>query len=285
MTTDTTPANFPLRTLQQWMQTVLVNPITFDDGHPAELLPEEYQEGIEKIIAPSSRLTSRQRLAIYQRGYLARLRDCMAGQFKGLQHALGEQLFTAFADEYLQKYPSASYTLADLGSRFAMFLEETRPDKDLPENEREDWPDFMIELAQLEYLLVQAFDATSEEGITYAQADAPDANLRLIPHLHLLSLRFPTAYYLQAVHRNEAPPLPYPQPTFAALTRKDYQLGLFHLNPSQYQLLHFIQNNTGTIPQLIEAFITHYSIPKQEFLEVWPTWRNNWVESGFFCVY
>lgn len=282
MMIDTATSDFPLHILQQWMQTVLVNPITFDDEHPAELLPEEYQEGIEKIIAPSSRLNSRQRLAIYQRGYLARLRDCMASQFKGLQHALGEQLFTAFADEYLQKYPSASYTLADLGSRFAIFLEETRPDKDLPQNEREDWPDFMIELAQLEYQLVQTFDAHSEEGIHYAIPNTPEENLQLIPHLILLSHRFPTTQYLQAVHRDEKPPLPFPQQTYAALTRKDYQLGLFHLNPSQYQLLHFLQNNTGTLPQLIEGFITNFSIPKQEFLEVWPTWRNKWIEAGFF---
>jgi len=73
----------------------------------------------------------------------------MASQFKALEYALGESLFKGFADQYLQANPSQSYTLMDLGKNFSSYLEATRPDKEY--SEKEDWPDFMIELAAFEY--------------------------------------------------------------------------------------------------------------------------------------
>jgi hypothetical protein len=52
-----------------------------------------------------TRLSAAQRLAIYQRGYFARLLQCLEGQYKALCHALGKELFDDFSKEYLRKYP------------------------------------------------------------------------------------------------------------------------------------------------------------------------------------
>lgn len=284
MTAKEAEKNIPLSLVQQWMQTVLVNPLGNPGGHPSELLPQYLQGDIENIIAPSSRLTGRQRLAIYQRGYLARLRDCMAGQFKGLQYALGEVLFQAFADEYLQQYPSVSYTLADLGKRFAAFLQQTRPDANAPESEREDWPDFMIELAQLEYALVQIFDEESPEGIEYATDITNDNDLKLAPLFHIFSFRFPTAHYLQAVHKNENPQLPFPANSLLAVTRKEYQIGLFHLNPMQYGFLTYLQQHPQPVSQALQQFAAHNQIGLESLQNLWPVWRSKWIESGFFVT-
>ena len=151
----------PLKSLQNWMQSVLINPLGSTQDAPFTKLPPEYQNGnLEDIINPSKKQSARQRLAIYQRSYLARLRDCMANQFPVLEYALGEELFQLFADQYLQLYPSQSYTLMDLGERFSDFLERTRPDAD--QEEKEKWPDFMIELAQFEYTMLSIFDEKTE---------------------------------------------------------------------------------------------------------------------------
>lgn len=275
---------FPLKTLQQWMQTILVNPLGTDGQLPAELLPQNLQDDIEKVITPSSRLSGRQRLAIYQRGYLARLRDCMAGQFKGLQYALGDELFEAFADEYLQQYPSASYTLADLGKRFGQFLQETRPDRDAPENEREDWPDFMIELAQLEYTLLQVFDAAEPQDIHFVANDTDDNLLQLAPIFSLMAFRFPVNPYFQAVLRNENPQLPFEQKSYLALTRKDFNIGMFNLNALQYAFLDYLQASPQPIPLALENFAIKNQLNHAELLDLWSIWKGKWVEVGFFAL-
>lgn len=266
------------------MQTVLVNPLGTDGEHPSALLPLHLQDDIEKVIAPSSRLSGRQRLAIYQRGYIARLRDCMAGQFKALQYALGDELFQAFADEYLQQYPSVSYTLADLGRRFGQYLQETRPDKDLPANEREDWPDFMIELAQLEYALLKIFDAHQPQNLKYATIETPDALLQPAPILQLFAFAFPVNQYYQAVHRNEKPTLPFVQKSYLAVTRKNYQLGMFSLNPLQFAFLQHWQANMQPIPQALVQFANANGLDILELQPLWQIWRAKWVDCGFFVA-
>ena len=142
-----------LAALQQWLQGCILQPD-----------PKAQARAVEEHIAPSPTLTPQQRLAIYQRGYLARLRECMAGQFKALHHALGEALFADFVEEYLRVYASRSPTLSDLGDRFTRFLQETRPDATEPPERRELWADFMVELARYEWDVYQKFDAPGHEG-------------------------------------------------------------------------------------------------------------------------
>jgi len=180
----------PLKTLQEWMQKVLVNPFGTQDA-PFKLLPDTFQEDIEKIITPSSRLSARARLAIYQRGYLARLRQCMQEQFSALNYALGDKLFHAFADQYLQVYPSRSYTLGDLGNHFIKYLQETRPDRDAPLDQKEDWPDFMIELVQLELAINSIFDR-EVAAIFPPTQKINDNQLTLNPCLEIFAFQFPT---------------------------------------------------------------------------------------------
>ena len=112
-----------LKEIQQWMQQALLSP--YSTQNPST----------EQVICSSERLSAQQHLAIYQRSYVARLRECMAKQFEALQYALGKELFQQFVDQYLQTYPSKSYTLIHLGKYFADFLEETRPDKNQEEKE------------------------------------------------------------------------------------------------------------------------------------------------------
>ena len=101
--------------IQQWMQDQLLHP-QFGGDYTA-------------YVNSTSKLSAKQHVQIYQRSYIARLRDCMIAQFPALSHALGKQLFLQFADLYLLVYPSKSYTLGDLGQHFGAFLEEHAPIK------------------------------------------------------------------------------------------------------------------------------------------------------------
>ena len=120
--------------------------------------PEINFANAKDFINDSSRLSAEIHLSIYRQSYIARLRECMKNQFSALAFALGEELFQMFADQYLESYPSGSYTLNNLGKNFPAFLEETRPDAE--SEEKESWIDFIIELAKFEYSLSESLTNT-----------------------------------------------------------------------------------------------------------------------------
>lgn len=269
----------PLKQLQHWMQTVLVKPFGTQDA-PFKLLPADFQDDLEKIITPSSRLSARARLAIYQRGYLARLRQCMQEQFSGLNYALGEDLFRAFADQYLQVYPSTSHTLGDLGNQFIKYLQATRPDRNAPPDQKEDWPDFMIELVRLELAINTIFDK-KVSAVDYPTEKTADRYLVLNPCLEIFAFQFPTLAYYQAFRNQEKPELPFADPSFAALNRHNFQMGAFHLNPAQYYFLKQLKEGQS-ISEAQENIRQQFQTTTEKVKVLWGKWKTVWVESGFF---
>ena len=124
----------------------------------------------------------------------------MREEFPVLKHALGEEVFDAFAVGYLQQYPSRSYTLFQLAANFPQYLAETRPDAGAAEGLPADWPDFVVDLARLELTFNEVFDGSGVEGEHLLEADpllaiTPERLLesRLVgvPSLRLLVLRSP----------------------------------------------------------------------------------------------
>ncbi len=279
-----TGAGFPLASVQRWMQAVLTHPDSIgaalreESAHAALPLTAD---DVEQLIAPSTRLTGGQRLAVYYRSYFARLLECLEGQFKVLRHALGDELFRDFALEYLRAYPSRSYTLGELGAYFAAFLAETRPDRDAPPAERETWPDFMIDLARLERAAFTLFDAPGHEGQLPLAPTVADADLRLAPCFALLRFRYPVNAYYQAVYHGAAPGLPPAQPSFLAITRVEYQLGMFELTPLQYGFLYTLRQS-----QLVEEALAQLAAqPGLDAIQaqaLWQSWREPWLATGFF---
>ena len=259
----------PLKDLQAWMQQMIIDPQGAGEA-PA---------GLESIIKPSSKLSGRQRLNIYQRAYVARLRDCMAKQFSALEYALGKDLFQRFADEYLEAHPSTSYTLMDLGARFADFLEATRPDKD----QRESLPDFMIELIQFEYHLNTLFDVKADENYLLADAATPDDRLQLIPVFELFAFRFPINWYYTEFINSRDPDLPFPRASYSVIKRHNYRLGMFELRPEQYLFLRDLKAGRYVI-EAKQMIVERHDDQATQLNEVWPHWRKAWISAGFFRV-
>ena len=71
------------------------------------------------FIKPNDRLTSFERLEIYNRQYWFRLRDCFNDDYTGLRAILGDRRFERMAVAYLERHPSECFTLRNLGSKFA----------------------------------------------------------------------------------------------------------------------------------------------------------------------
>ncbi|MCI0462277.1 MAG: DNA-binding domain-containing protein [Gemmataceae bacterium] len=239
-----------LERIQRWLQTVLMHPEGVAEGIASAAAREHLDVGpdeVEQVVTRSRTLTAMDRLAIYGTAYYARLLECLREEFPVLVHALGEELFDAFAVDYLQKYPSRSYTLNNLATSFPRYLAETRPEPDDGEGSLTGWPDFLIDLATLELTFSEVFDGPGVEGeqlLGTAQLQAvpaerwPETRLVSVPCLRLLSLRYPVHEYYASVRRKQDPPPPDPADTFLAVTRWDYVVRHYPLSRPEYEVLH-----------------------------------------------
>lgn len=196
-----------------------------------------------EIVAPSARLSPEERLGIYHRGYHLRLLECLRAMHPALVHALGADLFDEFALGYLEEHPSVNRSLFELNAAFAAYLQAHRPDRDGPD---EVWPDFLVDLARLERAFLEVYEGLgTEERWTPSAADLPDepadAVVALAPCVRLIASRFPVAGYLVAVRAGEDPPVPLPEPSAVALTRRNYQVVLLPMSPEELCLLEALE--------------------------------------------
>lgn len=257
-----------LAAAQHWMRQALVRP------HRAG--------NASAWLSGGGRLDAVAGLAVYQRGYVLRLANCMREQFPALCHALGQSLFDDFVAGYIERHPPESHTLYDLGRRFPDDLEDTRPDADQPPEGREGWIDFMIDLARFERAVFVLFDAPGHEGRPFADAGTPDDALRLQPAFTLGAYRYPVAAYYHAVRQREAAPLPSAAPSFVALVRTDYLTRTIPLTEPHFRLLAAMADGAG-VAAALEAVAEHLGVTADEARRGWEsTVRNRWLDWGFF---
>jgi len=268
--------NFSLEQLQTWMQGMLVHHVPVVEG-----VDNTSPIHIDDVICASEKLSAVSHLDIYRYSYIDRLRSCMQSQFSTLSYALGKELFEMFADQYLDVYPSESYTLNTLGEKFPAFLEETRPDAD--QEEKESWPDFMIELAQFEYDLSLIFDQQKHDENIDPDFDTADASLKLRPVFHLFHHQFPICnYYLEHIQGKE-PELPFPQVSYCVVIRRNYKLGLFNIKPAQHYFLGCLQSGND-IEIAKQQLVNKFNFNRADFDNIWPEWKRYFIDSGFFVA-
>jgi len=279
-----------LETLQRWFQAVITDPAGVAAGVDSGAAREEIDvaaDKVKQVILPSRRRTSLQRLAVYGNAYFARLLDCMREMFPILCQALGEELFDEFALDYLQTYPSQSYTLNRLADRFVPFLEETRPEPEADGSAS--WADFIIDLAHLEWSIEQVFDGpgieqrailTPELLAGIDPDDWPLARLQPAPSLRLLAFSFPVNDYYTAVRNDEEPSPPAPQPCYLALHRIEFVVRRFPLSRPQYELLSAILEGEPVGEAITRA--AQVAPDVEQLATEMHDWFEEWTAAGFF---
>ena len=165
-----------------------------DDGRSIAAIAASY-------MSPNNRLTSFERLEIYNRQYWFRLIAAVSEDYPTLNAVLGTKRFDALVLAYLGEHPSTSWTLRDLGAKLPAFLKA--------------WPEFggrrhrlAVDVANLELAYVDAFDGRHLNPLTAEEAQAIGADSRLLlqPHLRLLELAYPVDNLVLAV-KKETPEL------------------------------------------------------------------------------
>jgi hypothetical protein len=162
---------------------------TSDEGSSVGAIAASY-------ISPNDRLSSFERLEIYNRQYWFRLISAVSEDFPILNAVLGPRRFDPLILAYLNKNPSTSWTLRDLGAKLPHFL-ESHPELAGRRHR------FAVDVARLEWAYVDAYDRKHLTPIATeeAQAIGPDSKLSLQPHLQLLALSYPVDGLVLAVKK------------------------------------------------------------------------------------
>lgn len=173
--------------IQRRMAAAVMHPLT-----RSETMPRKRRDGIsnkteaDAIIKPNDRLTSFERLEIYNRQYWFRLYSAFEEDFPGLQAILGRAKFDALMRAYLTDCPSESFTLRNLGSRLESWL--GRHPEHLGSHRR-----LALDMVRLEWAHIEAFDSEERPRLSAKKLAAIDENstLHLQPHLRVLALSYP----------------------------------------------------------------------------------------------
>ena len=134
------------------------------------------------FIRPNDRLTSFERLEIYNRQYWFRLFSSFEEDFPGLKAVVGNRKFQPLMRAYLETHPSRSFTLRNLGSSLVGWLKQN-PQYTHPHT------DSAIAMAALEWAHIEAFDNESRAPLSpdeIASLNA-DSHIALQPYLRLLA--------------------------------------------------------------------------------------------------
>src|SRR5206468_12490016 len=98
------------------MAAAVMMPLTQDEDMRSHAPDGRSMDAVAaSFIAPNSRLTSFERLEIYNRQYWYRVLGALREDFPGLRAVFGSRRFEALSVAYLAQHPSRSFTLRNLG--------------------------------------------------------------------------------------------------------------------------------------------------------------------------
>jgi hypothetical protein len=288
-----------LQEIQRTMARAVMQPLTASerrqnkapDGRPMRAYAARF-------IKPNDRLTSFERLEIYNRQYWFRVLSSMAEDFPGLRAVLGGRRFEAMSKAYLVDCPSRSFTLRNLGGHLEAWLRK-HPKWAGPKQK------LALDIVRLEWADIEAFDGKAEPALRPEDLPGgadPKLRLKLQPYVELLSLSYPVDDLLlevrkfeedtdfasnafterrkrtrvQAVHKLK------PQAIFLAVHRLDDSVYFRRIDREEFEILSAIRSGK-TLEQAITAALKKSRVLPAERATSVQRWFQNWATLGWFC--
>jgi hypothetical protein len=284
--------------LQRRMAEAVMLPLTRND-----VMQQKTRDGrsmkseAAAFIKPNDRLTSFERLEIYNRQYWFRLLSAFAEDFPGLAAVVGQAAFDKLTRAYLADCPSQSFTLRNLGSRLESWLREHAEHA----GKR---PELALDVVRLEWAYIEAFDNAAERALTLADLGQLDggSQLSLQPHLRLLHLLHSVDDFVIDVHRRQASQSVASNAVTeakrsrsrrvpASVKRGDIFLGVHRyenavyykrLDCEEYLLLQALDGGS-TLGEALDHAFASSPLPEDERPARVQAWFANWAELGWFC--
>lgn len=288
-----------LKQIQQRMAAAIFTPLTRNQRmKPRNSHGRSMHAEAREFIKPNDRLSSFERLEIYNRQYWFRVLDALAADFPGLRAIVGERSFERLSRAYLAECPSISYTLRNLGSRLPAWLRR-HPRYAHPREA------LALQMARLEWAHIQAFDAAAERALGPEDLLEvnPDLTMTLQPHIRLLQLSYPLDDLLTEVREDlkhdtdiasnsgstqrKAHPavLPIerlkPQPIYLALHRRQYVVCCRRLEREAFRILRALQRRER-LGTALERGGHGSALARHELAPHIQAWFADWSQMGWF---
>ncbi len=288
-----------LRDFQRLMAGAVMRPLTSSERmQPRWTDGGSTKQAVARFIKPNDRLTSFERLEIYNRQYWFRILDCFYDDYPGLRATLGNRRFERLARAYLVRYPSQSFTLRNLGQHLEKFLCD-EPNWTSPHEK------VALDMARFEWAQVVAFDGEAKTPVTpddLLGLKPSEIRLRLQPYITLLQLSYPVDDLILAVkkrdamrgeasnavdHRHKETPrktiLRFKLQTIhVAVHRQDNSLYYKRLEPEAFRILTSLARGATLERACLNAFKA-----EEPSTENWSAkvrgWFQNWASLGWFC--
>ncbi|HMD41267.1 MAG TPA: DNA-binding domain-containing protein [Candidatus Acidoferrum sp.] len=288
-----------LASLQKAVARAVMQPLTRNERTGA-LGPggESMSRYAARYIKPNDRLTSFERLEIYNRQYWFRVFGAMAEDFPGLRAILGERRFDDMCRAYLMECPSQSFTLRNLGARLEAWLRRNpswlRGKKVLA-----------FDMVRLEWADIEAFDGKAEPVLRVEDLHGVSASklrLRVQPYVQLLELHYPVDDLVLEVRKDDqgadfasnaiaerrkhvrvrAVGALQPKEIFLVVHRIDYSVYFRRLKHEEYTLLRILRAGKS-IGQAIGLAFRGSSLPESNRGGYVQRCFETWAALGWFC--
>jgi len=283
--------------LQRRVAAAVMHPLTRQETMPRRRKDgASNQSEADAIIKPNDRLSSFERLEIYNRQYWFRLYSCFEEDFPGLMAIVGRKKFDALMRAYLTEIPSTSFSLRNLGSQLEHWLREhsefIEPRKELA-----------LDMVRIEWAHIEAFDSAADPLLDPDDLASvnEDSHLSLQPYLRLLKLRYPVddliievrsesgssdsssnnasvARKRRTVHRVAQME---PEEIYLAVHRHENSVYYKQLGREEYQLLSALIAGES-IGAAIDGAFEGSAIPDDEHVLFLQTAFQTWASLGWF---
>lgn len=153
---------------------------------PGEKMQRSSAAVAEHFIKPNDRLTSFERLQIYNQQYWWRVTASFQEDFRGLLAVLGQRKFEKLATAYIEECGSMSWNLRDLGQALEGYILQ-HPELVAPHQQ------LALEMGQVEWARVIAFDGPEKPPLDPKRlgSDPEKLRLNLQPYITLVELNHP----------------------------------------------------------------------------------------------
>ena len=289
-----------LAALQRTMARAVMQPLT-----ASERMQNRAPDGksmrayASRFIKPNDRLTSFERLEIYNRQYWFRVLSSMVEDFPGLRAVLGDRRFEAMSKAYLVDCPSRSFTLRNLGARLESWLWKNPKWAGAKQA-------LAVDIVRLEWADIEAFDGMAEPALRpedlRAEAGA-DLKLKLQPYVRLLDLKYPVDDLLLEVRKEDedtdfasnafqerhkrkrvqAVAKLKPAEIFLAVHRVDDSVYFRRIEREEFAILRALRDGK-VLGKAIEAAFRRSRVPAEERAGLVQQWFQNWAALGWFCA-
>lgn len=289
-----------LRQLQRRMASAVMTPLTRTDCMKTKL-PDgcSMRSEATQFIKRNDRLSSFERLEIYNQQYWFRILDAFADDFPGLRAIVGARKFEQLSLAYLTECPSRSYTLRNLGSRLLPWL-RAHPEWMQPQER------LAMDMVRLEWVHVEAFDAADEPvvGPEDLLEVTPATHFAIQPHIRLLQLAYSVDDLLIAVkedsdqhgdaasnagsYRRKPHPAAKkveqfnPERIYLAVYRHQYSVWYRRLTPEAFRMLRSMQQG-NPLGIALDHALRGSRLRESELAERLKEWFAEWSQMGWFC--